>query len=78
VFTLTFCPIFCASLPWCDTVWCCSVTPMFGIGALAQLARQHEREHARDVGLIGHREQVVHQVHVILERVGHARPAYRA
>ena len=42
------------------------------IRPLTELARQHEREHARDVGLIGHRQQVVHQPDVLLERVGHA------
>ena len=39
---------------------------------LAQLARQHEREHARHVGLERRRHQVVHQPDVLLERIGHA------
>ena len=40
------------------------------VGAVADLARHHEREHARDVGAVGEREQVVHQPHVlrVLER----------
>ena len=45
---------------------------MLGIGALAQLARQHEGEDARHVGLIGDGQQVEHQPHVLFERVGHA------
>ena len=39
---------------------------------LAQLAREHEREHARHVGLECRSHEVVHQPHVILERIGHA------
>ena len=41
-------------------------------GPLARLARHHEREDARQVGLVGHRQQVEHQRRVLLERLGHA------
>ena len=42
------------------------------IGPAAQLAAQHEREHARDVGLPRQRDQVEHQPDVVLEVVGDA------
>ena len=39
---------------------------------LADLARHHEREHARDVGLVRERQQVEHQLDVLVERLRHA------
>ena len=48
-------------LPWCESVWCGSVDADLRIGPLAELARHHEREHAREVGLVGERQQVEHQ-----------------
>ena len=35
------------------------------VGSVADLTRHHEREHARDVGAIGEREEVEHQADVL-------------
>ena len=42
------------------------------IGPLAQLAVGHERDDARQVGLVGDGQQVVHQRHVFFERLRNA------
>ena len=42
------------------------------VGPLAQLARHHEREHAREVDLVGQRQQVVEHADVFLVRFRHA------
>ena len=42
------------------------------IRPLAGLARHHEREDAREVGLVGHGQQVEHQPRMFLERLGDA------
>ena len=48
------------------------MTPDLRIGPLADLARHHEREDAREIGLEGQRQQIEHQPDVLLERLGHA------
>ncbi len=42
------------------------------IRSLAELSIAHEREYARQVGLIRERQQVVHEREVLFEHVGHA------
>ena len=42
------------------------------IRALARLAPRHEREHAREIGLIRDRQQVEHHGHVLFERLRNA------
>ncbi|HIC53184.1 MAG TPA: hypothetical protein EYO97_05075, partial [Gemmatimonadetes bacterium] len=46
--------------------------PQVRVGSSTQLATEHEGEDAGDVGLIGEREQVEHQLDVLLVGVGHA------
>ena len=40
------------------------------VGPSTQLSTEHEGEDACDVGLIGQRDQVEHQLHVIFEGIG--------
>ena len=42
------------------------------IGTLADLTRHHEGEDAREIGLIGKRQEVEHETDVLLERLRHA------
>ena len=42
------------------------------IDPLAGVAAHHEREDARDVGLVGQRQQIEQQHHVLFERFGNA------
>ena len=44
----------------------------FRIGAEVQLASEHERRDARDVGAVGQPLQLVHQLHVLVEPLRHA------
>ena len=42
-----------------------------GVGALTRFARHHERENAREVGLVGDSQQVEHQIRMVDEVVRH-------
>jgi hypothetical protein len=64
--------IFSGCSPWCDGDVPRIRQADVREGALAALARHHEREHARQVGAERHREELEHQRRVIAEGVGDA------
>ena len=63
---------FSAWSPWCDTTCHGSATSICDERPLTALARHHEGEDARQVGLERHRQQVEHQRRVLVERLGNA------